>query len=131
MSRGLIRSLLIALLAGLAAPVVLAAEAPTPTARQRRRSSAVSLARQSAPTAYRALRHLDACNERMEKTAWMDVWTEADREGGFKYTVVAEGGSGYIRSKVFLASLEKERKMYASGDAESRGAHARQLRLRR
>ena len=52
----------------------------------------------------------------MDKTAWMDVWTEADREGGFRYTVVAEGGSGYIRSKVFLASLEKEREMYASGD---------------
>ena len=37
----------------------------------------------------------------MDKTAWMDVWTEADGDGGFTYTVVAEGGSGYIRSKVF------------------------------
>ena len=41
--------------------------------------------------------------------------TEA-AEGRFMYTVVAEGGSGYIRSKVFLASLESEREMYASGD---------------
>ena len=116
MPRGLIRSLLIALLV---APAVVHPvhggsnpnDTPTPVLLQR------FLALDSSRvTAYRALRHLDARNERMDKTAWMDVWTEADREGGFKYTVVAEGGSGLIRSKVFRASLEKEREMYASGD---------------
>jgi hypothetical protein len=113
MSRGLIRSLLFALLA---APVLLHAGAEpnntaTPVVLQR------FLSLDSARTpAYRALRHLDARNDGMAKTAWMDVWTEADGEGGFEYTVVAEGGSGYIRSKVFRASLEKEREMYVSGD---------------
>jgi hypothetical protein len=119
MSRGLIRSLFIALLAapgvvhGVHAgsdPVVTTSTA-TPAVLQRFLSLDTSR-----PTAYRALRHLDARNEGLDKTAWMDVWTEGDGKGGFKYTVVAEGGSGYIRSKVFHASLEKEREMYASGD---------------
>src|SRR3954447_23429169 len=56
------------------------------------------------PTGYRALRRLDACNPNLNKAAWMDVWTEFDRSGVFNYTVVAEGGSGYIRSKVFRES---------------------------
>jgi hypothetical protein len=67
------------------------------------------------PTSYRALRHLDARHQGLNKTAWMDVWTESDASGVFTYTVVAQGGSGYIRSKVFLASLEQEKKMYESG----------------
>lgn len=116
MPRGLIRSLLIALLA---APVIVhgvhGASDPNNTATPLVLQRFLSLDSPPA-TAYRALRRLDARNEGLDKTAWMDVWTEADREGGFKYTVVAEGGSGYIRSKVFLASLEKEREMYASGD---------------
>ncbi len=60
---------------------------------------------------YRALRHLDASNDTFEKSAWMDVWTEAGRSGGFRYRIVAEGGSEYIRSRLFVASLETERKM--------------------
>jgi hypothetical protein len=67
------------------------------------------------PTPYRALRRLDARNERLAKTAWMDVWTEMDASGGFRYTVVAEGGSDYIRTKVFRATLEMEKKLYLSG----------------
>jgi hypothetical protein len=67
------------------------------------------------PTSYRALRHLDARNQNLNKTAWMDVWTESGPSGSFTYTVVAQSGSGYIRSKVFLASLETEKKMYESG----------------
>lgn len=112
---GLIRSLLIVLLALLAAPVILFGgadpDSATPVVLQRFLTLDSSRA-----SAYRALRHLDGGNERMNKTAWMDVWTEADHAGGFRYTVVAEGGSEYIRSKVFLASLEKEREMYAAGD---------------
>jgi hypothetical protein len=66
------------------------------------------------PTDFRALRHLDAYNEHFDKSAWMDVWTEAD-QFGFRYRIVSEGGSDYIRSKVFRASLESERKMWAEG----------------
>jgi hypothetical protein len=74
--------------------------------------------RDPAPTDYRALRHLDARNDHFESSAWMDVWTDADRAGGFRYRIVAEGGSEYIRSKVFIATLEMERKMWASGEPE-------------
>jgi len=66
------------------------------------------------PTDFRVMRRVDAQSERFGQSAWMDVWTEADRHG-FRYRIVAEGGSEYIRSKVFRASLETERKMWADG----------------
>ena len=66
------------------------------------------------PTQFRALRHLEARNEKFAKSAWMDVWTEAD-PSGFRYRIVAEDGSDYIRSRVFRASLETEREMWAAG----------------
>jgi hypothetical protein len=72
----------------------------------------------SAPTDYRALRHLDARNDHFESSAWMDVWTDADRVNGFHYQVVSEGGSEYIRSHVFAATLEMERKMWAAGEPD-------------
>jgi hypothetical protein len=111
MSRGLSRSLLVASIAALlvahagasgpsnAAPTILkrflALDDPT-------------------PSQYRALRHLEARNEKFEKNAWMDVWTEGDGSG-FRYVVVSEDGSEYIRSRVFRATLETERKMWAAG----------------
>jgi hypothetical protein len=67
------------------------------------------------PTAYRALRHLDARNDHFDSTAWMDVWTEADAKGGFRYQVASEGGSDYIRAHVFRETLEAEQRMWASG----------------
>src|SRR5437868_7106986 len=69
------------------------------------------------PTQLRALRHLEARNEKFEKSAWMDVWTAAD-PSGFHYDVVREDGSDYIRSKVFRASLEAERAMWAAGASD-------------
>jgi hypothetical protein len=72
------------------------------------------------PTQYRALRHLEANNDHFEKRAWMDVWTEGD-SSGFRYQIVAEEGSDYIRSRVFRATLETERKMWASGEADKAG----------
>jgi hypothetical protein len=70
------------------------------------------------PVAYRALRHLDARNQRFGATGWMDVWTEADVSGGFRYQVAAEGGSAYIRRRVFLAALEAEEKMWREGEPQ-------------
>jgi hypothetical protein len=72
------------------------------------------------PTQYRALRHLEANNDHFEKSAWMDVWTEGD-SSGFRYQIVAEEGSEYIRSRVFRATLETERKMWASGAPDKAG----------
>jgi hypothetical protein len=69
------------------------------------------------PTQFRALRHLEARNEKFEKSARMDVWTEADADG-FRYTIVGEDGSDYIRSKVFRASLDAERDMWSPGSPD-------------
>src|SRR5262249_39086584 len=48
------------------------------------------------PTQCRALRHLEAANDKFGMHAWMDVWTEIDGSG-FRYRIVAEEGSDWIR----------------------------------
>ena len=68
------------------------------------------------PEQSRVLRHLDAENQRFGAKAWMDVWTETDPAGGFRYEVAAEGGSGYIRRKVFLPALQGEQRMWREGE---------------
>jgi hypothetical protein len=70
------------------------------------------------PTQFRALRHLEARNEKFDKSAWMDVWTAADASG-FRYDIVGEDGSDTIRSKVFRAALDLERNMWAAGEPDS------------
>lgn len=118
MSRGLIRSLLITLIAapavlnginGVGASATAGTDPLFPTVLRR------FLSLDDPSPTYRALRHLDARNQNLDKTAWMDVWTESDQSGGFKYTIVAQDGSRYIRAKVFLACLETEKRMYESG----------------
>ena len=66
------------------------------------------------PRSYRALRHLEARNEKFDMSAWMDVWTESDASG-FRYRIEREEGSDYIRNRVFRETLETERKMWAVG----------------
>ncbi|HKB13820.1 MAG TPA: hypothetical protein VKD69_24305 [Vicinamibacterales bacterium] len=65
------------------------------------------------PSSYRVLRHLEAENQKCDMSAWMDVWTELDASG-FRYHIVSEEGSEYIRKKVFRETLEAERQMWAS-----------------
>jgi len=72
------------------------------------------------PASYRALRHLDAENDRFESSAWMDAWTEADASG-FRFEIVGEGGSDYIRSRVFRETLKSERALWASGAPDRAG----------
>jgi hypothetical protein len=67
---------------------------------------------------YRALRHLEAKNAHFKATAWMDAWTEYDHTNGFRFQIVGEGGSGYIRGHVLRAALEGERKMWASREPQ-------------
>jgi hypothetical protein len=114
MSRGLIRSTLVALIAAAAFSQPRADGVPNAASNLSVLQRFLALDDPS-PSEYRALRHLDASNDKFEKSAWMDVWTEAGRDGVFRYRVVCEGGSEYIRSRVFLASLETERKVWASG----------------
>lgn len=71
------------------------------------------------PVQYRALRHLEAQNAHFDTSAWMDVWTEMGDDGAFRYEVVSEGGSEYIRKHVFLATLNAERKLWPSNSDAS------------
>src|SRR5262249_47755678 len=66
-------------------------------------------------TAYRAFRTLKAANKRFKKEGWLTAWTELDPKSGFRYEIVAEGGSGYIRNKVLRKMLEGEREAIANG----------------
>jgi hypothetical protein len=66
------------------------------------------------PSSYRALRRLEARNSHLSDAAWMNVWTTAD-SSGFTYEVVGQGGSGYVRDRVFLPALETEREMWGAG----------------
>lgn len=70
------------------------------------------------PVEYRALRHLEAGNPHFHQSARMDVWTEYDNAKGFRYQVVSESGSGYIRKKVFLAALDWEQTMWANHEPD-------------
>ena len=67
---------------------------------------------------YRALRRLEAHNPKFNQSAWMLAWTEYDHANGFRYQVVDEGGSGYIRSKVLRAALEGEQKNWANREPQ-------------
>ena len=64
---------------------------------------------------HKELRHLEAECEGLKASAWMDVWTELDDRGVMQYRIVDEGGSEYIRNKVFRGALEGEQKIWASG----------------
>ena len=70
------------------------------------------------PVEYRALRRLEAQNPKFKQGAWMVAWTEYDHVNGFRYQIVDEGGSGYIRTKVLRAALEGEQKIWADREPQ-------------
>lgn len=113
MSRGLIRSLLVPVAAVLLVLPALADGLTDSSSTQPLLDRFLALGDPD-PTDFRALRHLEAANQHFDSRAWMDVWTEADRSG-FRYQIVGEGGSDYIRSKVFRTTLEAERRMWSEG----------------
>ena len=63
---------------------------------------------------YRAYRRMHAQSEKFGQEAWMEAWTELD-EGGFRYTIVSESGSDYIRGKVLKAVLRREQELVKAG----------------
>lgn len=65
---------------------------------------------------YRATRRLEAENGRFNVKGWMEVVTELSPEKGFTWTVIDEGGSGYIRGKVLRKTLEGEAKAVRNND---------------
>ena len=66
-------------------------------------------------TQYRAYRRMHARNEHFGQEAWLEAWTELD-ERGFRYTIVSETGSDYMRNKVLKAVLKREQELVAGGD---------------
>lgn len=70
------------------------------------------------PQQYRALRRLEAQSDKLGGSAWMEAWTAVEPATGFRYQIVGEGGSGFVRGKVLKPWLEGEKKMWAAGDPE-------------
>jgi|SRR4051794_8134980 hypothetical protein len=77
------------------------------------------LARGEEPTVeYRALRRLEAENTKFNQRASMVAWTEYDHANGFRFQIVSEGGSAYIRSHVLRAALDGEQKIWANHEPQ-------------
>jgi hypothetical protein len=66
-------------------------------------------------TQYRAYRRMHARSERFNQEGWLEAWTELDQTG-FRYTVVSETGSEYVRNKVLKAVLKREQELVADGE---------------
>lgn len=62
---------------------------------------------------YRASRRLEAAGSGQQ--GWLDADTEFTPDAGLRYEIVAEGGSGYIRSRVLRTLLQEEQRLIASG----------------
>jgi hypothetical protein len=72
------------------------------------------LAQDDTQRSYRAVRRLEAQNG--GRKGWIEATTEYSPATGFRYEITAEGGSGYIRSKVLKAILDGEREVIARGE---------------
>ncbi len=70
--------------------------------------------RDDAQHPYRASRRLEAANG--SRSGWIEATTSFSRQTGFQYEITAEGGSGYIRTKVLRALLDGERDVIARGE---------------
>jgi hypothetical protein len=70
------------------------------------------------PHQYRALRRLEAQSDKLGGSAWIEAWTNVEPGAGFRYQIVREGGSGFVRGKVLKPWLDNEKKMWAAGDPE-------------
>jgi hypothetical protein len=72
------------------------------------------LAQDDTQPTYRAVRRLEA--ENGSRKGWIEAITDYSPETGFRYEITAEGGSGFIRSKVLKAVLDGEREVIAQGE---------------
>ena len=107
------RMLFLLLMAGFA-PTLLATAGEDPLDR--------FLAHDARQPHYRGTRHLEA--ENGSRRGWLDIGTEYAPDTGFRYQIIAEGGSDYIRKKVLKAVLDGERAVVAAGE-DTRSSLAR------
>jgi len=66
---------------------------------------------------YRAYRRMHARSEHFNQEAWLEAWTEMDGRG-FRYNIVSESGSDYIRTKVLKVVLKREQELVADGECQ-------------
>jgi hypothetical protein len=66
------------------------------------------------PVNYRAIRRLEAHNERLERFGWLRAVTEF-AEGRLTFRVLDRGGSEFVQKKVLVPVLEAERNMIEDG----------------
>jgi hypothetical protein len=71
------------------------------------------LARPAIAHQYSASRRLEASGS--GQRGWLDAQTEFTPASGLNYEVTAEGGSGYIRSRVLRSLLDEEQELIARG----------------
>jgi hypothetical protein len=71
---------------------------------------------EKAPVAYQAYRRLEASSTKLKESAWLEALTDYSPVTGFRYSVVAQGGSERIRRRVLSAVLEAERETSARGE---------------
>ena len=86
------------------------------------------LARVDEPLVRCAVRRLAARNERFDKEASLDVATTLDPSVGFQCRVLAQNGSGYVRTRVLEPILRGEARAVREG--AERGPDNRELRVR-
>jgi hypothetical protein len=84
------------------------------TGRGAESSATARVVRDEPLTAYRAFRRMHAKSEKFNQEGWLNAWTEFDgRE--FRYEIVDERGSDYVRNKVLKAVLKREQELIAEG----------------
>ena len=98
----------------IAMTVLLAAAAAPGSAQSQDAGTQAASLHEQPLTQFRAYRRMHARNDHFDQEAWLEAWTEFD-ERGFRYTIVSESGSDYIRSKVLKAVLKREQELMNDG----------------
>ena len=68
------------------------------------------------PVAYHARRRLEASSPRLKESAWLEATTEYDPVAGFRYAIVAQGGSERIARRVLKRVLDAEKENSVAGE---------------
>ena len=96
---------------------VIAATAVSPAA-GRESSTAARFTPDEPLTSYRAFRRMHAKSEKFNQEGWLNAWTEFDGRQ-FRYQIVDERGSDYVRNKVLKGLLKREQEIVAEGPARA------------
>jgi len=80
-------------------------------------TSTIPALQESPVKQYRAFRRMHALNEKFNQEGWVDCWAELD-SNGFRYEIVSERGSDYIRERILKTLLRREQELIAGGSAD-------------